>query len=227
MFFPFVHKIIAVQRFVGGAAKAARRKHHGAAAQAQHTFLGDKANTRHRKAGQQGPFCRRAAGHQPQPCAGRRICLGGSGEPLLRGPRSGQPRLGIRVADDEHRQTGDGVAQVAAGVRCRPQPDGLAAELELQPAVFIGAPAASEAAGQVPLRRSRRPTAPIEAAAKRADTPSGWPYPPPRAGAQNASSTAPARAIFSAAYQQAAVTSRRLLRQPKAAAVMASAVVIL
>ena len=44
---------------------------------------------------------------------------------------------------------------------------------------------------------------------------------------RTASSTAPARAIFSAAYQQAAVTSRRLLRQPKAAAVMASAVVIL
>ena len=39
--------------------------------------------------------------------------------------------------------------------------------------------------------------------------------------------TAPASAMFSAAYQQAAVTSRRLLRQPNAAAVIPSAVAAL
>ena len=81
------------------------------------------------EAGQQALFCRRAAGHQPQPRAGRRVGPGGPGKPLVQKgvDRVRQTGLRIRVADDEHRQAGDGVAQMTAGVERRAQPDGLAA----------------------------------------------------------------------------------------------------
>ena len=118
---------------------------------------------------------------------------------------------------------------MTAGVQRRAQPDGLAAELQLQPCGFGGCLPPGEKPQAQFYRRAARPrTAPTAAAAKHAGRPSNLPYPATRVPVRRMTRrTTPASAMFSAAYQQAAVTSRRLLRQPNAAAVMPSAVAAL
>ena len=128
-----LQEIRPVQGLAFFAAEALAGKRHRRAVQRHHPAGRDQPDAPHRKPRQQRRLLGGGAGDQPQRQPIRRLGGRVTAKPGVQKfpQRLRQAGLGVRVADQQNRQAGDGVFQMAAGVQRRPQADLGAAQLQL------------------------------------------------------------------------------------------------